>query len=93
MGDGWGAAAGYELEIDDDGQLYLALGSQGERMPIMMTELVLGTTVNDDRLMRMNIEAKFVTVGAPEPRASDPPIRIVLNAPNTRRLRLRKGVT
>lgn len=78
----------YKLEIDQDGQLYLALGPAGERVPIMMTELVLGPSVNDDRLMRMNIGAKFVTVGAPEQRRLNAPI-IVIQTNATRRLRLR----
>lgn len=76
--------AGYELEIDQ-GQIYLGLGE--ERVPILMLELNIGSRLSGG-LSSMEIDAKFITSGGPEPRGSN--TVVIVPSTTARRLRVRR---
>lgn len=81
---------GFELEIDD-GTIYHAFG--GQRQPMLLTEIVFETDVENRGLMVGHADARFVTMGGPEPRP-DPAPSVEVFVPNEdggRRLRVRDG--
>jgi hypothetical protein len=80
---------GWGLDIDEAGQLYLAMGE--ERQRIIPVQVDVQTSVSEeDGLMSRTIEMTFHADGAPEPRPSDVLNTLTIPDAGARRLRVRR---